>query len=502
MDMAAKRKGILSAIILLAALLIAAACVFSWNYQGENDYNRQISLAGRYYSAGDYEKAVLTYQHAIRLEPEREEGYVGLVQVYSAQGNDVMAGSVLKIGAEKTGSIQLTTMLQKMLDEGGEESSHPEPDGISPALNTTLLNSLRVTTYNEYRVRSSIESDTVAKDGSRVIRVKGFAGQLTYSPEDLDRASGKPKADCLPRLAALDNVLTLFHGQSVSYGELRLFGVERLQVKQDEARGYVVTFTAGGCDVSIASDSQGNISEGAWNEIVLPDTEEQEDVKDVCRVSGRILDAVTGEGVAGVRLKVREGSRRSGDEITAVQSDSSGQYELSLNPGAYTAEVSCDGYGTEYFELEVGTEQEMDIGSFVISPTLNEGQVRIVLEWGAEPRDLDSYLVGNLDDGTRVYTYFFSRISSRNGEKAAELDVDDRDGYGPETTTIYDINGTFSFYVEDFTHTGTMSSSGATVKIYTPEQAEPVIVEICEGLQNIWYVCEIDHGQVSVTNHG
>ena len=87
-----------------------------------------------------------------------------------------------------------------------------------------------------------------------------------------------------------------------------------------------------------------------------------------------------------------------------------------------------------------------------------------------------------------------------NGQTIAELDVDDTDGYGPETTTLYDINGTYEFRVVDFTGSGTMSSSGAVVQVYTPDSSSPVEIPICGGLENGWLVCRIDHGVVTVLN--
>jgi hypothetical protein len=52
--------------------------------------------------------------------------------------------------------------------------------------------------------------------------------------------------------------------------------------------------------------------------------------------------------------------------------------------------------------------------------------LRVVLHWGANPRDLDSHL---------VYENQHVFFSQRKG-KDANLDVDDVDGYGPETITI------------------------------------------------------------------
>jgi uncharacterized protein YfaP (DUF2135 family) len=133
---------------------------------------------------------------------------------------------------------------------------------------------------------------------------------------------------------------------------------------------------------------------------------------------------------------------------------------------------------------------------FVISPELEEGQIRIVLEWGATPRDLDSYLLGTASDGLDVEVYYGSRINSG----VAELDVDDMDGYGPETTTIYDIHGTYRFVVSDFNGTGAMGQSEATVKIYMPGESAPTTVSVPAEAQNSWTVCTINDGELEIVN--
>ena len=65
--------------------------------------------------------------------------------------------------------------------------------------------------------------------------------------------------------------------------------------------------------------------------------------------------------------------------------------------------------------------------SYALSPVLtNLDAVRIVLNWGERPYDLDSHIVF---PGNHVY---FSEMSGTD----AQLDVDDVNGYGPETITL------------------------------------------------------------------
>jgi hypothetical protein len=216
-------------------------------------------------------------------------------------------------------------------------------------------------------------------------------------------------------------------------------------------------------------------------------------------LGGKVIDATTGDSVSNAKLEFRKGSKVVGVVDATVMTDRGGNYHLELEDGEYRVTVIKSGYTTETFELHV-TRGELDTPQFIISPELRVGEIRIVLTWGATPRDLDSYLTGTLDDGTTVSTSYYNPTSwGRNGETAADLDVDDTSGYGPETTTIYQTAGTFEFRVQDFTGSGTMSASGAQVKVYVGN-GNPVTIDVPSGLRNDWFVCRIDHGVVDVVN--
>ena len=95
---------------------------------------------------------------------------------------------------------------------------------------------------------------------------------------------------------------------------------------------------------------------------------------------------------------------------------------------------------------------------------------------------------------------FRSREIYAGGELAAALDRDSRSGPGVETTTIYDMNGSYEFEVFDYMESGGMQSSGATVTIYVPGES-PQTVSITSSEGNTWHVCTIDAGKVSITNY-
>ena len=66
-----------------------------------------------------------------------------------------------------------------------------------------------------------------------------------------------------------------------------------------------------------------------------------------------------------------------------------------------------------------------------MSPVLPAGDFRIVLNWGANPRDLDSHLRGPC-----ASEVMYNNKVCQAGQLKATLDRDATQGYGPETITI------------------------------------------------------------------
>jgi uncharacterized protein YfaP (DUF2135 family) len=104
--------------------------------------------------------------------------------------------------------------------------------------------------------------------------------------------------------------------------------------------------------------------------------------------------------------------------------------------------------------------------TYALSPvmTQNLDGMRIVLNWGASPADLDSHLV---HPSTHVF------FSKKKGDQV-ELDVDDVDGYGPETITLQKKKPgvKYLYAVHDYTHgdkkgnSALSNSSKAKVFVY------------------------------------
>ncbi len=95
-----------------------------------------------------------------------------------------------------------------------------------------------------------------------------------------------------------------------------------------------------------------------------------------------------------------------------------------------------------------------------MSPQLAAGDLRIVLTWGENPGDLDSYLW--TPGGGQVW---FGSKGSLVGAPFAQLDADDVDGFGPETITISNVSaGSYSFAVQ--TYGQSLVPAETTVRVY------------------------------------
>ena len=102
-----------------------------------------------------------------------------------------------------------------------------------------------------------------------------------------------------------------------------------------------------------------------------------------------------------------------------------------------------------------------------MTPTLSGNNYRIVLTWGANPRDLDSHVVGTLSNGNSFHTYYSHKSQYDGNTEVCNLDVDDTSSYGPETITLNaTTDNPYYYYIYRYGGSGTLSSSNAQVRVY------------------------------------
>ena len=180
-------------------------------------------------------------------------------------------------------------------------------------------------------------------------------------------------------------------------------------------------------------------------------------------IKGWVVDAENDHRVPGVQVAIAGTSR-------ATTTDAEGRFHLAEVPaGRYEVSASAPGYvsATRHGEVPAGRALTL---KFAISRTLERGKLRFVLSWGEAPKDLDAHLVFQPDRG-KPFEVWWRKRGDPTAPPFLGLDVDNREGYGPETITIDKLQpGTYQFFVHDYTNRKTennsaLARSGGSVRL-------------------------------------
>jgi hypothetical protein len=143
------------------------------------------------------------------------------------------------------------------------------------------------------------------------------------------------------------------------------------------------------------------------------------------------------------------------------------------------------------------TSQQLTIS---LTPPVSGG--RIVLNWGADPRDLDSHLTGPDGTGGRFHVYFANRTGP-----GVILDHDVVSGFGPETITVSQIfPGIYRYSIHQFAGNSDICSTAGqiTVNITVGSQQfapiHPPASGCADGVDNVWVVFEFDGVNLTFPN--
>ena len=176
---------------------------------------------------------------------------------------------------------------------------------------------------------------------------------------------------------------------------------------------------------------------------------------------------------------------------------------LSLDAAA-TVQAAKLGY-VSYTNTQVSIRPAADVRlDFSLSPT-NVPGLRLVLNWGAKPRDLDAHLLTPTIE-SNAYEVAFPPRNRGHLESApyAQLDVDRTTGFGPETITISRLYpGTYYYYVHNYEDdqgfTGDLSGSSAIVQILSDQGVLRTASVPESGSGVYWLVCSIDGATGDIT---
>ena len=221
--------------------------------------------------------------------------------------------------------------------------------------------------------------------------------------------------------------------------------------------------------------------------------------------SGHIIDAFNGEYIAGADFNIYKGvGNTSGTPVTSGFVSDDGYYSVQLEPGNYTIVASQPDYMDGSATIVVTANDTRPDQDCILTPILDEGEIRIVLTWGEYPTDLDAHLIvlapDDYDELTQIAHVYWDSTTWLNEDEELylNLDVDDRSSYGPETISIYrPYDGAeYYFFVHDYNNresgnTSALSLSGAQVKVYIAGRADPIVFNVPSMDGNLWEVFHI-----------
>ncbi|MBT5530051.1 MAG: hypothetical protein HOI47_31615 [Candidatus Scalindua sp.] len=157
------------------------------------------------------------------------------------------------------------------------------------------------------------------------------------------------------------------------------------------------------------------------------------------------------------------------NDIGSFNTDADGKIQFKIPEDAFAqipVSVRKEGFANTDFtlRLQAGT---LFLNRFSISPSIPLEHIRLVLDWGENPSDLDAHFVKH--NGYHI-SYRFKKETT---DGVAMLDRDDTNGFGPETITVtsMDVTGDYDYYIHDYSNNSSnnsneLSKSRAEVKVY------------------------------------
>ncbi len=334
----------------------------------------------------------------------------------------------------------------------------------------------------------------------------GFSFNGAYSLEVVDPNSGtiRPTAGVQP--ASIESGSTSFSNAS----QYTIFNI-------NAGRWRVRFVSAGYKTVEGIVDIQANATTNFDIITFVPGTQTP------AAISGRALSALYNTGVCDLTARIRPGVNvksgpyaidGNGVTIPAVKTATDGSYAIpNVPPGNYTLEVSGNGkrgnctsnsetYATTFRTVIAAGSDTPPNQNILVSPLLGDSEMRIVLSWGAKPRDLDSHVqYSPTDSAQRIVWNRKAPLGAGNGE----LDFDITTGYGPETITLQGAiwNQPVRYYsIYNWSGEADMGVSGATVRVFKGSIGEVRNYSISPSHSNRWWKLFCVSAEKTITDVG
>ena len=213
----------------------------------------------------------------------------------------------------------------------------------------------------------------------------------------------------------------------------------------------------------------------------------------------RFFDALTGEPLRGAKVSADGESKMTNGEGRALLKWPA---KLNRREDRRIVRVSKSGYVTSDIEVHFMAGTIFN-NRFSISPALEPKRVRVVLDWGSSPADLDAHLLKHKRGKERYHISYRYKTSWR---RKAQLDRDDRDGFGPETITIRQVDpeGEYTYVVDDYSNhhrpqRANFYDAGARVLLYMDGQLKAQF-RPPRGRGNLWSVFVLRDGKLTTVN--
>ncbi|PAV04629.1 hypothetical protein CBG25_07100 [Arsenophonus sp. ENCA] len=176
-------------------------------------------------------------------------------------------------------------------------------------------------------------------------------------------------------------------------------------------------------------------------------------------LNGVVADATTDKPIEGAEVGLYTSDSDSKPKYK-VTSGTGGKFSISdVLDQRYTLKTKANKYID--YKLDI-TNPEQQLQRILLIPELGNDYARIVLSWGPKPSDLDAYLWGDTDKGQRFHVSY----NSKTPDGSAMLDIDVKNGFGPETITIKRLNpGRYRFAVHNFSNEEQIIKSNAKVVV-------------------------------------
>lgn len=153
------------------------------------------------------------------------------------------------------------------------------------------------------------------------------------------------------------------------------------------------------------------------------------------------------------------------DEKWTLLTDNSGNAVVpaEIPDGDHIAVITCDGYVTTNYPFTISNSEITSATQVSIPKAVDFERIKIILDWGATPQDLDAHCYSK-----KKHVY---HVNKKSGNLI--LDRDDTDKYGPETITIQNpqADDVYRYVVHNYSNMGqsdnySLSRSGAKVQVY------------------------------------